>query len=492
MRRSTAAAWLKPTTQQAPSASADTKTAAGHWAESAIALATFLLAIWDIKVPSYWRDEAATISAVRRPLPALLRMLTNVDAVHGTYYLIMWPVARIAGTGELAMRLPSALAMSATAVLIVAIGRRVVSQRAGLAAGVVWAVLPVTSWYGQDARSYAMATTLACAASYLLLRVLAGDVKARWYAVSLVALGAMNLFALLLLPAHGLTVLALARDRAREMRRWLMVAGCTVLVIAPLMVVAWRQRADIEWIPPLNRHEAETMAAWGGTLAVSQVAELIIVAGVACAAAGGWLLLRNRFPGAFLALCLPWALIPLAVLVMASKFMPAFEFRYVLISVPALALLAGAAVSALGMAAGVAALVVLALVSVPGQLGDRGPLGHYENLRQLDQIITDRQRPGDAVLYTWSGWRQAAAAYPYGLATLDDIGLGQTPLQADNLLGTDLPEAAVVSKLAGIPRVWLVLLHYEPSDPLLVGHHFRLVQTWQIADVWLQLYRRGR
>lgn len=86
MRRSTAAAYLKPATQQAPSASADTKTAAGHWAESAIAPAvTFLLAIWDIKVPSYWRDEAATISAVRRPLPALLRMLTNVDAVHGTY-----------------------------------------------------------------------------------------------------------------------------------------------------------------------------------------------------------------------------------------------------------------------------------------------------------------------------------------------------------------------------------------------------------------------
>ena len=86
-----------------------------------------------------------------------------------------------------------------------------------------------------------------------------------------VLLGAMNLFALLLLPAHGVTVLVLARDRAREMRRWLMAAGCAVLVIAPLMVIAWRQRADIEWIPPLNRHEAGTMAAWGGTLAVSQL-----------------------------------------------------------------------------------------------------------------------------------------------------------------------------------------------------------------------------
>ena len=451
-----------------------------------------MLAIWDIKVPSYWRDEAATISAVR-PLPALLRMLTSVDVVHGIYYLIMWPVARIAGTGEVAMRLPSALAMSATAVLV-AIGRRVVSQSAGLAAGVrVRAVLPVTSWYGQDARSYAMATTLACAASYLLLRVLAGEVKARWYAVSLVALGAMNLFALLLLPAHGVTVLVLARDRAREMRRWLMAAGCAVLVIAPLMVISSAARSeDIEWIPPLNRHKAGTMAAWGGTLAVSQLTELIIVAS-AGVAAGSWLLLRSRFPGAFLALCLPWALIPLAVLVMASEFMPAFEFRYVLISVRALALLAGAAVSAVGMAAGVAALAC-----TRARLGARyragansGPLGHYENLRQLGQIIASSQRPGDAVLYTWSGWRQAVAAYPYGLATLDDIGLGQTPLQAGNLLGTDLPEAAVVSKLGNLARLARAAALYEPSDPLLAKHNFRLDQTWQVADVPLNSTAEG-
>ena len=36
------------------------------------ALLTLAVAVWGIRVPSYWRDEAATISAVRRPLPALV------------------------------------------------------------------------------------------------------------------------------------------------------------------------------------------------------------------------------------------------------------------------------------------------------------------------------------------------------------------------------------------------------------------------------------
>ncbi len=34
-------------------------------------------------------------------------MLGHVDAVHGAYYLLMWLEVRLAGHGELALRLPS-------------------------------------------------------------------------------------------------------------------------------------------------------------------------------------------------------------------------------------------------------------------------------------------------------------------------------------------------------------------------------------------------
>lgn len=478
--------------------SAQARSKQGNPLELAVpALLTLAVAVWGIRGPSYWRDEAATISAVHRPLPQLLRMLTNDDAVHGAYYLIMWPVARLAGTGELAMRLPSALAMSATALAIVAIGRRIVPGKAGLVAGLVWALLPATSWHGQDARPYAMATTLACTASYLLLRLLESTER-KWlagYAVSLAGLAALNLFGLLLLPAHGVTV-ALISGRyrrgsgsgANDLGRWLTAAGLAALSVAPLVVLAWRQRADIEWIPALNHHEATTVAGWSGSLAVSQVAELIIGVGIAFAGAAGWSVLKHKFTGRLLALTVPWLVMPLALLVVASLVKPVFEFRYILISVPAMALLVGAAISAAGRAAGVAAIAVLALTAVPGQQAVRGSQGHFENVRWLDQIITARALRGDVVLYSWPGWRQAAAAYPYGLAQLVDVAQSKTPVQAGNLLGTDLPTAEVAQRLCAVPRVWLVQVNIWRQDPLLAGHNFRLARTWQVADVWLQLY----
>ena len=69
---------------------------------------TLAVTLWGIKSASYWRDEAATLSATRRSFPQLIRMLGNVDAVHGVYYVLMWPVVHLIGTDELAMRLPSA------------------------------------------------------------------------------------------------------------------------------------------------------------------------------------------------------------------------------------------------------------------------------------------------------------------------------------------------------------------------------------------------
>ncbi len=101
--------------------------------------------LWGIATPSYWRDESATLSAVSRSVPQLLWMLGRVDAVHGLYYLLMWPVIHFAGSREFDSRLPSAAAMAAAALGVAAIGRRVRSRRAGLYAGQVFAALPLVT-----------------------------------------------------------------------------------------------------------------------------------------------------------------------------------------------------------------------------------------------------------------------------------------------------------------------------------------------------------
>src|SRR5215470_19126163 len=189
-----------------------------RWLPPALAL---LLCLWRINKPSFWRDEAATIAAIRRPLGDLIKMLGNVDAVHGAYYLMMWPLEHILGPGALVMRLPSAIAAAVTAAAIAAVGRRLISPWAGLAAGLVLAVFPVTSRYGQEARSYQLVVAAATIATYLLIRVLAAEPAARrrWlfgYGVSMAALGVLNLFGLLMIPVHAFTVALACRGDLRD------------------------------------------------------------------------------------------------------------------------------------------------------------------------------------------------------------------------------------------------------------------------------------
>jgi mannosyltransferase len=69
-------------------------------------LVMLAVGLWDVTGPSYWRDEAATLTAVQRSFPDLLRMLRNVDAVHGAYYIVIWPLVHAFGSGEVVTRLP--------------------------------------------------------------------------------------------------------------------------------------------------------------------------------------------------------------------------------------------------------------------------------------------------------------------------------------------------------------------------------------------------
>ncbi|MCP9980017.1 glycosyltransferase family 39 protein [Actinomadura madurae] len=103
------------------------------------AAVTLAVALAGIGTPSLWLDEAATISMTTRSYGDMLRVFPHLDLVHALYYLVMKPWVAVFGTGETAMRLPSALAMAAAAAGVAVLGRRCAGPAAGLAAGLVWA-----------------------------------------------------------------------------------------------------------------------------------------------------------------------------------------------------------------------------------------------------------------------------------------------------------------------------------------------------------------
>ena len=119
---------------------------ASEWLALIPGLITLLVALDRIGGPSFTRDEGATLLAVHRSFPEMLRMVGNVDVVHTAYYSLIWVVTRLAGSGEVAVRAPSAVAMAVAAAGVTLLGQRLVSGHAGLAAGLVFAAFPSVSY----------------------------------------------------------------------------------------------------------------------------------------------------------------------------------------------------------------------------------------------------------------------------------------------------------------------------------------------------------
>lgn len=484
------------------------------WALLLPPLAALGLSMWNIATPSYWRDEAATMAAVKRPFGDMLSMLGNVDAVHGAYYVMMWPLAHMFGTGESVMRLPSALAAAVTAAFVAATGRRLVSPWAGLAAGLLFAVLPVASRYGQEARSYAMVMAVATIASYLLVRVFSAepDGRRRWlagYGASIAALGFMNIFGLLLLPAHAVTValkfrrLRGSQDARRLTVGWLVAAVAGVVICSPVLLLGWQQRGQVAWIANNKTSGLSTLATLSGSALVTVVvAALIAIALVLSSEAGSARRVAWRWPLADLSL--PWMLVPPGLLIGASVISPIYTARYVLICIPAAALLGGMAIVALGRIAGPVGLALVLLAGVTTQVAQRQLNGHGDNVRALDRVVAAHARRGDVVLYTNPNAESFSAAYSFGLGKLPDVAIKQAADKSGTLAGTSVDQSTLRARLSRASRVWVVEINRclsEPQmlslsavpqgGPVLVGLPLHFVKIWHVRGDWLLLYKRG-
>jgi mannosyltransferase len=465
---------------------------APDWAVIVPATVTLAIMLWGITAPAYWADEADTVSAASRSLPQLIRLLGHVDAVHGLYYLLVWPVVQLAGPSEFATRLPSAVSMAAAAAGIAAIGVRMASRRVGCCAGLLFAVLPVISGQAHNARPYGMVTATAVLASYLLVRAV-DDPRRGWlaaYGGALALAGYLELFALLLVPAHALALRRLARcDQRLLARRWAAAVTGAALAAAPPLVLGWLQRDQISWIqrPGWADTGGMIVSLAGGSLALAVAVWVLLAVGCARAwvsVSGQGLTATKRLVW----LALPWLALPPVVMLAISQVKPIYNFRYIVFCVPALALLGGAGLSALGrvwragVAIGVVALAVPALLT----MRVRG-----DGLREAASFLATHERPGDAIVYPGTGIPPWYLAYPDGFGSLADIGLARSPAASGRLYGVSVPVAVLKRREQHAGRIWAVQMGQWQDPAPYVSTGFRLLHTWQLSHGYLRIWLYG-
>jgi mannosyltransferase len=420
--------------------------------------------------PSFWYDEAATISAAySRSLPQLWQMLGDVDAVHGLYYLLMHGWFQVFPPTEFWSRVPSGFAVGVAAAGVVVLGRQFSSRTVALSSGVLCAILPRATWAGIEARPYALTMMAAVWLTVLLVYTTRRNNGWLWlaYAIALTASVLLDVYLALMLLAHSVFILSYRRSRPVIVRFAIAsVAACGA--VAPFVREAMGQVHQIVWIAPVGHRTIEDVA-------IQQYFErcppfMILSALVVATAVVVWLFTSARLVGGdrqLLTVAITWLVVPTAVILVWSAFVvPIYTPRYLSFTAPAVALVLGVCIGALAVKPWVAAAVlcVFAVAAAPNYLlVQRGPYAKYGmDYSQVADLIAAKAAPGDCLLvndtvtFMPAPMRPLLAARPDAYRPLVDLSLWQRATNRNDVFDTNLIPEATAGPLSDCRIVWII------------------------------------
>jgi mannosyltransferase len=462
--------------------------------------------------PSFWYDEAATISAsYSRSLRQLWQMLGNVDAVEGLYYLLMHGWFEIFPPTEFWSRVPSGLAIGGAAAGLVVLGNQLSSRTVGVASGLVYAILPRTTWAGIEARPYALSMTAAVWLTVLLVYAARRDNAWAWLAYGLVlALSVLLDVYLLLLCLVFLVFIFVLLPSRTVLTRFVVTSVLTVFALAPFLVAVVGQAHQISWIAPIGHRTIEDVAIqqYFERSPPFTIVSALIVAGaiVLWRFTSAHLVVGDR---QLLTLAVAWLVIPTAVIVIWSLIHPIYTPRYLTFTAPGIALALGVCIGALAVRPWVPAAVVilLAIAAAPNYLlVQRGQYAKYGmDYSQVADLITAKAAPGDCLLvndtvtFMPAPMRPLMAARPDAYRKLIDLTLWRRATDRNDVFDTNLIPEVVAKPLSRCRVVWIITQadktrpdheqgselppgqSYGPTPAFAVPHNlgFRLIERWQ-------------
>jgi mannosyltransferase len=416
--------------------------------------------------------------------------------------------------------------MAGAAAIVALIGRRLGGGVAGVASGLVFAVIPSVSRYAQEARPYAFATFFAALATLMFLRAMERPRWSRWaiYAVVLAAAGAANLIAVCVAAGHLIIVLwdfcqrtvRIGGDGTADTGKSL-PGGRLAPEGSPLLLVKRFVAAVILGgilVSPLVI-EGHAQQGWQiGQQASPHVAQLIGVSG------GLWQELFSSVPVAIavmlLALvslvaapdarrrsiagyALAFAIVPVIAVWLISRGPTSYwTFRYMLFSIAGWSVGAGLGIAFLAerfkqarlarltravsprLAMAAVLVVVVGLIGLHDQLAIRQNEAHnlwaYPEMPSNGQpvdyqaaaaVIEANARPGDGIIYQVSDENHyqvdtSVAYYLRGKRLPTPVFQAQTQVQSNSLQPVECVNASAC--ITGTPRLWVVYVNHLATD----------------------------
>jgi mannosyltransferase len=449
--------------------------------------------------PGLWGDELATWGTASLPWRQQAGFLRQVDAVLAPYYAAMKTWMSLFGDSDVALRLPSVIAMAAAAAAVGLLGSRLDGRRTGLFAGILFAILPVVSRYGQEARPYAFVVLFAAVSTLVLLGWLEPSPGRRQparrrlvaYSAMIACVGLSNVVGLLVLAAHA--ALVVARGDRRLVRTWLAAAIIGTIPVLPVLALGLAQKSQVAWLATFHLPPEAYLTALGGSVLGGVLVVALVARSHPPRTATSWLLVT-------------WAAAPPLLLLALSPVMPLMLPRYLLCALPAWAILAGMALARLRLPLALAGLVVIGAFAVPQHRTVRGDAGHEgQTTRALATIISTHFQPGDGIVFgqadgrtTCCLWlaRDAIAHYVPPGRRPRDLFLREPQRIDGQFAALEYPD--LIGHLGRPQRIWVVRLGYATwQDPLyylgdgkdqLIRAYYQKAEAWYPAGFVVALY----
>lgn len=303
---------------------------------------TVAVSVWFIALRApLWLDETISFALVS---DGLSKIFTRTWPAFPGYEYILWLATKILGTSEIALRIPSILAMLGAAYLLYLAARELFERDVAIIAAVVFCVHPIVIFESIDARPYAFAVLATNAAILVLFRLRHNNSNALAALFGLLAamiLWFHYLFAVIL-PALAIGFFLVKKGNRAALWRQAGIA-LTAFALASLPVIPGLENLFYT----RGTHvvfKAPTVVDLIWTLSLGWMAALLGVAALAAirfaSGSASQCDPNGRYRGRRVLLCALLALVPILILYGVSVGTPihVFYLRYRLVAIPGIAL----------------------------------------------------------------------------------------------------------------------------------------------------------
>jgi hypothetical protein len=358
---------------------------------------------------SLWVDECASLDFAQQPWPQFWKTMWNGEANMLTYYLSLRLWVHL-GTSEFVVRALSVIPAVATVWAAYELGKRLFSTRVGLVSSLLLAVNACHIAYSQEARSYSLLLLFSTLSMLRLVIAVETPSARNWLVYSAVAVAAVysHFFAGLLIVAEWASLLFLPRTALNFKRLLISVVLIAVLVMPALWFVFRRDVGQIDYIPNPGIMELYRLmlflTSYGGKVFGALLAVIYMAAvGVSLEACfASWRRSVQSMESWRLALLASCILLPIFLDMTVSHLgKQIFYYRYLLICLPALVVLAALGLCRLEsprkLGVVMAAIVAISIATVFRYYGKP-----KENWRAATQYVLSSGRPSETVIsYPW-------------------------------------------------------------------------------------------